>query len=431
MTHSPDRSPGPAPARGAASVALAIGASFLARAVAGGSVESLRAELWLTDQALGTLGSAFAGAYAAALPAGALVARSGRRTRLLAAGLALCGLATAASALAHGFFWLAFGRSAAGLGAGLVAGAAASLLARPEPRARSGSPGLVAAASGVALGYLAGGLCGRAPGWRLAFVLAGAALVGTAALHLSAAEPAGGGADPWAALRQGGLRSALRRLGGDRVRALGLAAAILGAAGLSALGFWLPALLVRLQTTPSGVAGGELAATVLAAALAGAALARAGLRASPSERAPRWIAAAGAVVAAFGLVAALTWRAPVPVLAAIMVALLGACTATASALAAITGRDAPEPAALALAVLLVHGVGEVAGPIAVGAFADRASFGEALTLLPWALLGSAVLWAASAWAGEVRARAARTAPVTAREAPPATRAAGTRRDAGT
>jgi len=405
VTHSPDRSPGPAPVRGAASVALAIGATFLARAVAGGSVESLRAELWLTDQALGTLASAFAGAYAAALSVGAFAARPGRRTRLLAAGLALCGIATAASALADGFFWLASGRSAAGLGAGLAAGAAAGLLARPDPRPRSGAPGLVSAASGVALGYVAGGLCGRAPGWRLAFVVAGAALVASAAVHLRAAEPAAGGADPWAALRQGGLRPALRRLGADRVRALGLAAALLGAAGLSALGFWLPALLVRLQSTPSGVAGGELAATVLAAALAGAALARAGLRALPSERGPRWIAAAGAAVAGLGLVAALTWRAPVPVLAAIMVALLGACTAVTSAVAAVTGRDAPEPAALALAVLLVHGVGEVAGPIAVGAFADRASFGEALTLLPWALLGSALLWAASAWAGEVRARA--------------------------
>lgn len=433
MTHAPHGSPPPRPARGPAALALAIGAAFLARAVAAGSVESLRAELWLTDQALGTLASAFAGAYAVALPAGAYLARGRARMRLLAAGLALCGAATAASALATGFSWLAFGRFAAGLGAGFGAGAAAGLLLQAAPGRRSGWPGLVPAAAGVALGYLAGGLCDRVPGWRLAFVLAGGALVALAFACRRAAEPVSAGTVPWTALDRDGVRAALHRLGTGPARALGLVAAVVGTAGLSALGFWMPALLVRLQSTPTGVAGGELAAAVLAASLAGAALARAALQAFPSDRAPRWLAAAGAALAALAVAGALAWRAPVLVLAALMIALLAAFTAAYCALAAAVaaaGDDAPGPAALALAVPLVHGVGELAGPIAVGAFADRASLGEALVLLPAALLASAVLWAASAWAGG-RAPEARGTAVTAGESTPAARAAGTRRDAGT
>jgi MFS family permease len=378
-----------------------VAALFLARAIPGASAESLRAELWLTDQALGTLASAFAGAYAAGLPAGAYLARRSLRMRLLAGGLALCGAATAASALAHGFFWLAFGRCAAGFGAGLGAGAAVGVLAGAERR-RGEWPGLLPAAGGLALGYLVGGLCGRAPGWRLAFVLAGAALAAAGVVHLRWAEPAGALARPWEELReQGGLRAALRHLS-DRPRSLGFAAAVAGAAGLSALGFWLPAFLVRLKTTPSSLAGGQLAAAVAAAAIAGAAVARVGLRVFPSERAPRWLGAACAGAAALALAAALAWSGPVLVLAVVMVGLAAAWAAVACALTPLAARDAPEPAALALAVLAVHALGEVAGPIAVGAFADRASLGRALVFLPAALLASAILWAASAWVRETR-----------------------------
>ena len=99
MTHSRDRFSAPAPARGAAPLTLAIGATILARAAAAGTVESLRAELWLTDQALGTLVSAFAGGYVFGLPVGVWLAKRGR-LRSLAAGLLLCGAATAASAAA-------------------------------------------------------------------------------------------------------------------------------------------------------------------------------------------------------------------------------------------------------------------------------------------------------------------------------------------
>jgi predicted MFS family arabinose efflux permease len=403
VTRSLDGSTGTAEARRYAPLTLAIAAAFLARAVAGGSAESVRAELWLTDQALGTLASAFAGAYAVALPAGAHLARRGRRRRLLGAGLGLCGIATAASALANGFFSLVFGRSAAGVGAGLAAGAAGALLAGAERRQRGTGSGLLApAVVGIAAGYLAGGLCGRMPGWRLAFVLAGVALAAAGVLlHLRAGEPAGGGADVTEAFRRDGLRAALRSLR-DRARALGLAAAILGAAGLSALGFWLPGILGRLQATPMNLAGAQLAAALVAASIAGAALARAGLRALPPEGAPRWLASAGAGAAALALAVALAWSAPLLVLGALMVGLTAAMVAVYGALAVPAGGGGPEPATLALAVLLVHGVGELSGPMVLGAVADRASLGRALVLLPASLFGSAVLWAASAWVARGR-----------------------------
>ncbi len=74
-------------------LALAVAAAYLARSVPGATVESLRAELWLTDQALGTLLSAFAGPFALGLPLGAWLARGERRrVRILALGLAVAGV---------------------------------------------------------------------------------------------------------------------------------------------------------------------------------------------------------------------------------------------------------------------------------------------------------------------------------------------------
>jgi MFS transporter, Spinster family, sphingosine-1-phosphate transporter len=255
----------------------------------------------------------------------------------------------------------------------------------------------VPAAAGVAAAYLLGGLCARLPGWKGAFAGVGAALLVVAAYCLRAPEPARSPLDRWATLRAEGVVATLRRLLSDRGRLLGLAAAVLGAGALGALGFWLPAYLVRVRNTPFLIAGGELAAMVVAGALAGAALGRAGVRAlAAAENAPRWVAAGGAGVAGLGLSAALAWSAPAVVLPALMIAFLGVFAAAYGAMAAVTARAGADPGLLALSVLLVHGLGELSGAFALGALADRATFGKALILLPAAFLASGALWAAAA-----------------------------------
>ncbi|HYD43056.1 MAG TPA: MFS transporter [Anaeromyxobacter sp.] len=393
MTHSRDRSSAPAPARGAAPLTVAVGATILARAVAAGTVESLRAELWLTDQALGTLVSAFAGSYVVGLPAGVWLAVRGGRLRGLAAGLLVCGAATAASAAANGFSLLALGRGVAGLGAGIAVGAGADVLWDRGRAPRAGG-GIVLGAASLALAYLLGGLCGRWPGWRGAFVLSGALLAAAAGLCAVRARALPAARWPaWETLRAGG-GAALRRLAADRGRVLALLGAVAGAVALSASAFWIPALLVRVRTAPRATAGVQLAAAVLAAAVLAEALCRAALRSGRERLGPRWLASGGAAAAALGFAAALLWTSPAVALPALMVGMLGAAVGVRAALAAAPGADAP--ALLGAVLVLVHGVGELSGAILLGALADRATFGRALGFAPAAFLAAALLWAAAA-----------------------------------
>jgi MFS family permease len=413
VTLSPEGSSGRASRSGRAALALAVAAAYLARTVPGATVESLRAELWLTDQALGTLLSAFAGPFALGLPMGAWLARGERRRlRILAVGLAVAGAATALAPLARGFWSLVLTRCVAGLGAGVGAGAVAGLLVGVDRVRGRALPGLGSAAAGVALGYGVGGLCARFLGWRVAFWGAGGMIGAAALLCLLPADPQRRGPDPWPDLRVRELVGAARRILADRSRLLRVLAAACGASAASGLLFWLPAFLVRGRSIASHVAGAELAAAVLASAVAGAALARGALRPDPRTRAPAvrasWTAAVGTGTAALALAAAFTWAYQGISLPALMVALLGLGVATYGAVASSAPGDGREPldaAVLGLALLAVHGLGETSGAFALGALADRASFGRALYLLPGLFLASGLLWAAAAWSRAARAPA--------------------------
>ena len=270
VTASLDRSPGPGGSPDRRLLVLAFGATFLSRAVAGAVAESLRAELWLTDQALGTLVSAFAGAYAVGLPAGAALGARRHRAGLLALGLALCGAATAAAAAAFGFWTLIVARVAAGAGAGLAAGLGVVLLLDGDHQPGRPPRGLLMpAAAGLALGYVLGGLCGRSPGWRGAFIASGAALLALGAASLRASDPPRRAANPWGSLRAEGGLHAVRRLAAARARYLPVLAAVTGASAASALAFWLPSFLERTRGVPRLMAGAQLGVAVLASGFAG------------------------------------------------------------------------------------------------------------------------------------------------------------------
>jgi MFS family permease len=410
VTHLPGSS-GAASRRGRAALGLALAAVYLARAIPAAVAESLRAELWLTDQALGTLASAFAGPFALALPVGAWLARDGRRRlHLFAAGLAVCAVATGGAALARGFWTLVLARCLAGAGAGLGVGATAGLLVGLDRVRGRALPGLAAAAAGSALAYALGGAAGGASGWQAAFWISGGAILAVAVLCLLPGDPARRGPDLWPDLRVRAVAAAGGRILADRVRLLGLTAAVSGAAAMGAFAYWLPAFLVRTRGIPQAVAGAELGAAVLASALVGAALARGALRRRASRPgAPAWIAAAGAGVAALGVSIALPWSEAIVFLPGVMAALLGVAAAVYGGVASARGREAVDPAALGLSLLAVHCLGEAGGPFALGALADRITFGRALFLIPALFLASGLLWAAAAWARDVRDGAAAAA----------------------
>jgi MFS family permease len=138
----------------------------------------IRDQLSLSNTQLGLLLSAFFWSYAPAqLPAGWLAERLDAR-RVLAAGLAVWGIATALTGLVSGFIMLLVLRVMLGLGESVMYPASFKILAREAlDEERGHANGWMAAGqlSGPAFGTLAGGLLMAWFGWRVVFVAAGSA----------------------------------------------------------------------------------------------------------------------------------------------------------------------------------------------------------------------------------------------------------------
>ena len=193
----------------------------------------VKADLLISDAQLGFLyGTVFGIFYAVfGVPLGVYADRGSRR-KLIAWGLALWSLMTAASGLATGFTTLAVARIGVGVGEASASPAAYSLLADLFPRARRGTAlGIYSLGIYVGIGlssYLGGTVVdgwsaafppGQEPfglrGWQAAFLIAGLPGLLLVPLVLSFREPARGameeaGSPAILGDPTGALRSALR-----------------------------------------------------------------------------------------------------------------------------------------------------------------------------------------------------------------------------
>jgi MFS family permease len=220
--------------------------------------------------------SAYALAYAAALPvAGRVGDRRGRRA-VYVAGLVLFGAASLASAAAPTWPALLWGRAVQGVGAAAMTPTAVVLLSETVPPSRRGrAMGWVGAVYGVAsvLGPPLGGALVQGPGVPFLFGLnapvAGAALL--AARRLPADRPAAegpvdvGGA-LWLSLAVGGLLWVLGRVG----QAAAWAAVGIVWAGLCGIGLVRAERCARDPIVPRGLAARLLPALALGAVGGGA-----------------------------------------------------------------------------------------------------------------------------------------------------------------
>lgn len=115
--------------------------SFVDRYILGLLIEPIKADLGLTDEQIGwVIGPAFAVFYATmGLPLGWLVDRK-RRTWIVAAGVAVWSIATAASGLATKFWHLFAARMLVGAGEATLSPAAFSMIADSFPPEKRGKP---------------------------------------------------------------------------------------------------------------------------------------------------------------------------------------------------------------------------------------------------------------------------------------------------
>lgn len=136
----------------------------------------IKADLTLSDTALGFLGSAFMLSYMCAAPFFGRMGDRMNRARLAAGGLAVWSLATMLSGMASSYRLLLAARGLVGIGEASFGTVSPGLVADYFGRERRGSVMalfFLAIPVGSALGYLLGGQLGQRFGWQDAFLMVG------------------------------------------------------------------------------------------------------------------------------------------------------------------------------------------------------------------------------------------------------------------
>lgn len=238
--------------------------SYIDRTVLGLLVQPIKADIALSDEQLGwLLGPAFAVFYATmGLPLGWLVDRKSR-TRLIAAGVALWSLATAASGLARSFPQLFMARMTVGVGEAVLSPAAFSIIADSFPEERRARPiaaysmaitlgsGLASLIGASVLTWARGAerivlpLVGAVSPWQATFFAVGLPGLLVALAFLLVREPPRQSSFAGGAATRNGLKDAFAQIG-SRWRDYLLIVAVVGAMVITAYsqGF-LPAAFER------------------------------------------------------------------------------------------------------------------------------------------------------------------------------------------
>jgi predicted MFS family arabinose efflux permease len=166
--------------------------NFFDRQIIGGVGEGIRREWGLSDTALGLLATVFTLLYAVfGLPLGRLSDKHGRKW-ILAGGVFLWSLLTAASGIARSFSQLIIARLGVGVGEATCSPASTSLIGDLVPttqRARAVAIWMLGLPLGLGLANGAGGWIVQRWGWRNAFFIAAVPGVACALMALAIREP--------------------------------------------------------------------------------------------------------------------------------------------------------------------------------------------------------------------------------------------------
>lgn len=386
--------------------------NYLDRFIVSALVESLRADLWLTDTRLGWLMTGFIVVYMLASPFFGILGDRKRRPPLLAIGVGVWSIATVLSGFARSYWGLLAARAAVGIGEAAYGTISPGLIADHFPPARRGRAYaffFAAIPIGAALGYVVGGLVDRRLGWRAAFFIAGTPGMLLALMCLRLVDPPRGAAERAWAISGEGVAATYRRLLGSRpyvLTVLGYAAYTFAVGGMA---FWMPAFLERTRGVPRTVATVQFGAIVVMTGFlgtfAGGYLADALRR--RFKAADLWVCGVSALAAApVALGVFMAWR-PAFYLVALVVAQLLLFASTGPVNAAIVAEVPPaeRASAVAMSILTIHLLGDVPSPALIGFISDRSSLGRAVLVVPAAVLIAGIIWTYAAWREERAARA--------------------------
>ena len=389
--------------------------NYLDRWIVAALAESMKhSELQLSDTQLGSLMTGFIIVYMIAAPLFGSLGDARSRTRLLSLGVAIWSVATALAGLATSYASLFAARAAVGVGEAAYGTISPALLADYFPRARRGRVFAVFFAAipiGSALGYIVGGLVDHYFGWRQAFFVAGVPGLVLAALALrlydpprgaqDAADGTGGGAH--AVSLGGAARAAYAALIRNRPYVLTVLGYAAYTFAIGALAFWTPAFLERTRGIPKAHATVQFGAVVVVTGFigtyAGGWIGDYFLRVS--RQAYLWVSGLVTLAAAPLTLVALAAPRPAVYWTAIVAAELCLFASTGPINSAIVNLVSPHmrATAVALSIFTIHLLGDVPSPSLVGLLSDARSLGEAVLIIPLAVLVGGIIWTYAAWRG--------------------------------
>jgi MFS family permease len=373
-----------------------------------------RGELRLTDTEFGFLATAFILVLMAVSPVFGVLGDRRSRPGLIAAGVALWSVATAAGGLATGFWSLLASRAAVGIGEAAYGTIAPALLADyfpPRYRGRAFAVFYAATPVGAALGYVVGGLVDARFGWRHVFFVAGIPGLALALLVLWLREPrrATPRVDDHPAARRPSLGESLRayamlaRNAHYRLIVLGNAAYTFVVGGM---GVWLIIYVQRVLGIPQAQAtfqaGLVLVATGFAGTIAGGWIADRLFKRYRSA----YLLLAGTVTLAAAPCAYIVFStASTPVFWTFLILaelLIFASNSPINAAVVNAVSPARWASAMALNVFVIHLLGDVPSPVIVGHLSDLTSVQDAVKIFPAAIVVAGGIWL---WAGARASRA--------------------------
>ena len=389
--------------------------NYLDRWIVAALAESMKhSELRLSDTQLGSLMTGFIIVYMIAAPLFGSLGDARSRTRLLGLGVAIWSVATALAGLATSYASLFAARAAVGVGEAAYGTISPALLADYFPRERRGRVFAVFFAAipiGSALGYIVGGLVDHYFGWRQAFFVAGVPGLVLAALALRLYDPPRGAQDAVGAAIPGGhgpsLGGAARAAYAALLRNRPYVLTVLGYAAytfaIGALAFWTPSFLERARGIPKAQATVQFGAIVVVTGFigtyAGGWIGDYFLRVS--RQAYLWVSGVVTLLAVPLTLVALAAQQAAVYWPAIVAAELCLFASTGPINSAIVNVVSPHmrATAVALSIFTIHLLGDVPSPSLVGALSDARSLGEAVLIIPLAVLAGGIIWTYAAWRG--------------------------------
>lgn len=375
--------------------------NYVDRYVPSAVKDLIKTDLGLTDDETSYPLSAFVIVYMLASPVvGSLADRYPRRV-VIASGVALWSLATAAAAFATGFWTLLIARAFVGIGEAAYATLSPAWLSDyypPDRRNKVLTVFYVAIPVGSAIGFGLGGYLGQEFGWRAAFLIVGLPGVLAALAVLTVRDPGRGTFDTDKSEVPPTWRQALPELLGNRQYAYAVGGYVLVTFASGALADWFPTFLSRQRGMDLAEAGTLVGGATVVGGLGGTVLGGfLGDWLKGKTRQPYLALSGITMVIASGL-AVLAFEVEGKLQIGLLIAgaqlFMWCYNAPINAILVNSVSSGLRVRAFALSILLIHVLGDAISPPIVGIISRvTGDLHLGLLLVPITMAASGIVWA--------------------------------------